>query len=116
MFVHIENISENNSFGRSYERGIGGLVPILLPTAYTCFDVLLEKYTCLFFLQSCTATEGTYFRILIKVVYQYFSYSQFQMQTFATTVVNTTDSRNGNRPNFINLLVMWFYMVIFFEN
>jgi hypothetical protein len=104
-FVHIGNIIENDSIGLSYEREIEGLVLILLPTAYTCFGVLLEKYTCLFLLQSCTATEGTNFRILIKVIFQYFTYSHFQLQTFATVVANITDPRNGNRPTFTNLIV-----------
>ena len=44
-FVHNGNISENNSIRRSYERGIEVPVPIVLPTAYTCFGILLERYT-----------------------------------------------------------------------
>ena len=96
---------ENNSFGRSYERGVEGLVPILLLSSYTCFGVLLENYTCLVLLQLFTANEGTNFRILIKVVYKYFTYSHFTV-TFSTAVANTTHPRNGNRPKFINLIVM----------
>jgi hypothetical protein len=76
-FVHIGNLNENNSVGRSYKWGIKGLVPIVLPTAYTCSGVLLEKYPFLFLSQSCAATEGTIFRVLIKVVYQYFNFSHF---------------------------------------
>jgi len=105
-FVHIGNTSANNSVGGNYERGIEGLVPILLPTAYTCFGVLLAHYTCLFLLQSCTATEVTNFRIPIIVVYQYFNYSHFQLQNYAIAAANTTDPRNGNCPTFINLIVM----------
>jgi len=104
--VHIGNINENNSVGRIYERGIEDLAPILPPTAYTCSGVLLGKYPCLFLLQSCTAIEGNNFRILIKVVYQYFTYSHFQLQKCATAVASTTDPRNVNRPTFINLIVM----------
>jgi len=46
--LRLYTIRENNSAGKSYERGIEVLVPILLPTAYTCFGVPLEKCPCPF--------------------------------------------------------------------